>query len=68
MEFDISNYLGQMFVGFVLTIFGIMVRNTGRNVVDQVEKLAKELHQHTLLVENRITRVETKLEDLEKKS
>jgi hypothetical protein len=68
MEFDISNYLGQMFVGFVLTIFGIMVRNTGRNVVDQVDKLAKELHQHTLLVENRITRVETKLEDLEKKS
>jgi hypothetical protein len=57
-----------MFVGFVLTIFGIMVRNTGRNVVDQVDKLAKELHQHTLLVENRITRVETKLEDLEKKS
>lgn len=71
-------WVGEIVVGIVLAIFGLAFRSwsmrlsEGIKKLDQIERvllqklelLSKEFHEHTLRTEARVTRVETKVDIL----
>lgn len=62
-------YFGELFVGGILMIFGFMFQNWARSmrsqsdrILSKLEGLVIEFHNHRVDIENRVTRVETKVD------
>jgi len=64
-----AQYLGEMFVGAILLIFSFMfqswakgLRSNTDRILQKLEGLVVEFHNHRVDIENRVTRVETKVD------
>lgn len=62
-------YFGELFVGLLLMVFGILFQNWARSmrtqtdrILSKLEGLVIEFHNHRVDIENRVTRVETKVD------
>lgn len=71
MEF--VNYIPDIIVGLILLGFaksfsnwGKTVENSSAEIISKLNSLTKEVHDNMVRTENRVTRVETKVEGLEK--
>lgn len=68
MNFD---YVGEIVVGLVLLAFAagfsrwsVTLRDAMHKVMDKLDAISKEFHQHAITTERRVTRVETKIDSL----
>lgn len=73
MESLISDYLGEILTGIVLGLFALAFRswssalsNSTERILGKLESLVKEFHHHRVETERRVTRMETKVDDIEK--
>lgn len=62
-------YFGELFVGLILMVFGFTFQNSARamraqndRILSKLEGLVIEFHNHRVDIENRVTRVETKVD------
>jgi hypothetical protein len=62
-------YFGEMLVGAILMIFGFIfqswakgLRSNTDRILSKLEGLVIEFHNHRVDIENRVTRVETKVD------
>lgn len=68
-----EDYIGEIVVGLILIIFGFAfrgwataIKDSTSTILQSLEKLAKEFHEHVIKTENRVTKVETKMDRLER--
>lgn len=73
MENLISQYLGEILTGIVLGLFALAFRSwstaltqSTERIIGKLETLVKEFHTHRVETERRVTRMETKVDDIEK--
>lgn len=68
------NHIGELMVGMVLAVFGYAFKSWSRAITDSTAKIIAELkglstefHKHRIDVERRVTRIETKVDEIEKR-
>lgn len=69
MEGFVANHLGEMMVSLVLGALAIAfrawstsIKEATNTILDKLDYLTKEFHQHRVDIERRVTRVETKVD------
>jgi hypothetical protein len=69
------NHFGELMIGMVLAVFGAGFRNwssaikeSTRQIIGELKLLAKEFQSHRIEIEKRVTRVETRIENMERKN
>lgn len=65
----LAQYFGEIFVGIILMIFGFGFQSWAKSlristdrILSKLEGLVIEFHNHRVDIENRVTRVETKVD------
>jgi len=68
-----EQWVGEIVAGIVLVLFAFSfrgwattVKDTSQAILAKLELLVTEFHEHRVHTENRVTRVETKMEQMEK--
>jgi UDP-glucose 6-dehydrogenase len=68
------NHLGELMVGMVLAVFGFAFKSWSRaisesttKIINELKNLSAEFHKHRIEVERRVTRIETKVDEIEKR-
>ena len=73
MQELIVNHFGELVVGIVLMVFGVAFRSwsnavshsTGK-IINELKSLSREFQQHRIEVERRVTRIETKVNEMDR--
>lgn len=70
---DISAYISELVMGIILLAFAwsfrawsSAIRETSAEIIKKLEELAGDFHSHKITNENRVTKVETKHEALQR--
>jgi hypothetical protein len=71
MEALAVDHFGEILVGIVLLVFGMSfrgwstaIKETSSKILEKLEALSVEFHEHRVKTENRVTSVETKIDSL----
>ena len=69
----IANHLGELLVSCVLAVFGFAFRSWSTAITTSTAKISADLknllsefHKHRIEVERRVTRIETKVDEMER--
>lgn len=69
-----AEVLPEIIVGVVLLVFAagfkswsVRLKDTSQQILEKLSSLSREFHQHVVKTENRVTKVEEKVNHLEKR-